>query len=614
MLQRLTPAWLARGALIALLIGLYLASLTVWRQMVEDQQQFIAERVHYQADNLARRLETSLHDQVDDLNRIAQQWNHRGRIPQDEWLLEADFSLKHFKAYQSIQWLGPDLHMRWLVPVAGNEAALSFVLRPDHPNYALALRARDSQTAQFSNSFGLVQGGRGFVLYTPLYVKDATGQAVFDGFIQGVFRVEQLMQQLLLTVDNQSFSADLLENGKPIYHHPQAGNANEQEQVIPLQLLNNHTFSLALKPSNKLVKQLSSPLPNFVLIASLIISTLLVAALALAVQNHRRASDLQRSNRRLNEEITQREHIEQVLMESSERLQLVIDLTDSSSDGLFIVNPQNREILYMNRATYQPLGYEALSFKQLFTASPDKLLVGYDEWLTQVRHAQTSNSSQISQQQMLKRDGSKQAAEISAQIVLINEHEYLICVSRDNSERLQLEAQLQALSHQDGLTGLFNRRYFDNQLAGEWRRKQRTGSPLTLLMLDIDYFKAYNDQRGHLAGDDVLRQIAEIMRDCLQREGDCACRYGGEEFAIILPNTDAEGARYIAAQLHQQLDEARIKHLSSPFGRLTLSIGLACTESGAEELPDDLIGRCDRALYQAKHEGRNRTCIARKAI
>ncbi|SNS62867.1 sensor domain-containing diguanylate cyclase [Pseudomonas segetis] len=610
MAQRLPQTWIARFALAVLLSGLYFASLTVWQQMVKDQQKSIAERVDFQARDLARRLQSSLHDQVDDLHRIAQLWNHRGRIPQDEWLLESQFCLDHFKAYQSIQWLGPDLHMRWLVPTTGNEAALDFVLKPDHPNYPLALRARDTGTAQFSNSFALVQGGRGFVLYTPLYIKNGQGQRVFDGFIQGVFKVEQLMDQLLSEVDRDYFSAYLMENGKPIYSREQPSTEAGFEQVIALHLLNNRNFSIILKPSQKLLDELRSPLPTFVLSASLIISTLLVAALALVLQSHQRATDLQRINRRLNREISQREHIENVLIESRERLQLVIDLTDSSTDGLFIVNPHSREILYMNHATYRSLGYDAQLFSQLFKDNPDSLLPGYENWLGEVRKSLGGN---VSQHQLLRRDGSTQPAEISAQLVVINDHEYLICVSRDNSERLKFEAQLQTLSQQDGLTGLFNRRYFDSQLASEWRRLQRTGAPLTLMMLDIDYFKAYNDQRGHLAGDDALRKVAEIMQDCLQREGDSACRYGGEEFAIILANTNAEGASHIAAQLHQKLDEARIKHLRSPFGRLTLSIGIASISADDEDLPDSLIERSDKALYQAKRDGRNRTCIASTA-
>jgi diguanylate cyclase (GGDEF)-like protein len=133
------------------------------------------------------------------------------------------------------------------------------------------------------------------------------------------------------------------------------------------------------------------------------------------------------------------------------------------------------------------------------------------------------------------------------------------------------------------------------------------------LMLDIDHFKAYNDQFGHLAGDDALRRLAQVLQDCLQREGDVACRYGGEEFAIILSNTDLDGGAHVAAQVHQQLAELHIAHGASPLGYLSLSIGLACVTPNAQEQPDSLIAHSDKALYQAKHEGRNRTCVWRPA-
>ncbi|SDH05907.1 PAS domain S-box-containing protein/diguanylate cyclase (GGDEF) domain-containing protein [Pseudomonas benzenivorans] len=601
--------WPARLALAALLLALCLASLWLWRQMLVAQQERIAERVGYQARSLARQLESSLIDQVDGLRRIAQQWNHRGRIPQDEWILDSQSSLTHFKGYQAIQWLGADLRMRWIEPPQGNEAAQHFRLTPAHPNFDLAMQAKGAGEPRFSNSFALVQGGRGLILYTPLYIRDERGEPVFDGFLQGVFRVEKLMDELLTHLDSGDFSAYLLEAGRPIYAHEQADALDTLQQEVPLLLLNNQNFALRLKPSEQLVRQLTTPLPEVVLGASLTISLLLVAALALALENARRAGALQASNQRLNEQISQRQEVEQVLRESRERLQLVLDLTDSSRDGLFIIDPCSRDILHMNQATYSSLGYSAEAFGELLKHDPEQLLPGYGNWLEGVRQAQQDHLSTIFQRQMRRRDGSYQAAEISAQLVQLNGREYLIGVSRDNNERLRLEAQLQRLSQQDGLTGLYNRRFFDSQLASEWRRLRRQGAPLTLLMLDIDYFKAYNDRLGHLAGDDALRQVGEVLQGCLQREGDIACRYGGEEFAIILVDTGLEGGMHVADQVHRMIDHLDIAHPASPLGCLTLSIGLAVAEPGSGEQPDSLVAHSDRALYRAKHEGRNRTCV-----
>lgn len=603
-----SSAWPARLALAFLLLVLSGASVLLWRQIEGVQQQRLDERVGYQARSLVRQLEGTLHLEVASLERIARLWNSLGRLPRASWDDEVERALRGFPAYQSIQWVGDDLRMRWLFPVAGNEAALNFRLLPSHPNYPLAMEARDTGEQRFSNSFDLVQGGRGFVLYTPLY-RQQDGQRVFDGFLQGVFRVEPLMVQLLTQIDRDAFNLELLENGQVLFRHGDTAGDDPHSLQLGLSLLNNQAFSLRLSPTARLLEQLDSPLPGVVLGASLAISLLLVAALALALENSRRAHALQLANRRYKVEAERREETEQRLRENRERLQLVLDLTDSSHDGLFIFDSGSRELLHMNQATYATLGYRPEQFAELLREDPEKLLPGFHRWLQQVREAQRDNLSRIFQRELIRRDGSRQPAEINTQLVELHGREYLIAVSRDNSERLQLEDRLQRLSQQDGLTGLYNRRYFDQRLQAELRRLRRAGAPLTLLLLDIDHFKAYNDALGHLAGDDALRKVSAVLQDSLQREGDAACRYGGEEFAIILAGTGLEGGEHVAARIHAGIAALELPHPASPLERLSLSIGLAVLDPVRDEQPGELIARCDQALYSAKHEGRNRTCL-----
>lgn len=607
--MRAPSVWPARLALVLLFLILSGASLMLWHQLEQSQQERLHERVSYQANALARQLESTLHTEVDSLARIARLWNNLGRLYQEDWETEADLALRGFTAYQSIQWVGPDLKMRWLRPLQGNEAARDFRLPPDHPNYPLAMQAKASGEQRFSNSVQLVQGGRGFVLYTPLYLRDAQGNRQFDGFLQGVFRVEPLMDELLDHLDREDFSLRLLENNRSLYSRERSGTLPGTAVEIPLRLLNNDSFKLQLSPTEALLQQLSTPLPQVVLGAGLVIGLLLIAALALALENARRAAALQQANRRLQVEATRREAIEKNLRDSRERLQLIIDLTDSSHDGLFIFDTRSRELLHMNQTSYASLGYHAEQFAQLLREHPEQLIPGFHEWLEQVRNAQRENQSRIFQREMCRRDGSRQPAEINTQLVHQGGREYLIAVSRDNSERLELEARLQRLSQQDGLTGLYNRRFFDQQLHAEWRRLRRIGAPLTLLMLDIDHFKAFNDGLGHLAGDDALRQVAGVLQESLQREGDVACRYGGEEFAIILANTGLDGGEHVAARVHELVASLGIAHPGSPAGRLTLSIGLAVAEPASEESPATLVARSDQALYRAKHEGRDCTRV-----
>lgn len=163
----------------------------------------------------------------------------------------------------------------------------------------------------------------------------------------------------------------------------------------------------------------------------------------------------------------------------------------------------------------------------------------------------------------------------------------------------------------DGLLGVFNRRYFDQQIDTEWARAQRSGTPLSVLMLDVDYFKRYNDTYGHLAGDDCLRKVAAEIRSALRRPADVVARYGGEEFACVLPETALEDAIAIAKLLEQQIRDLGVPHSSSDAAPVvTVSIGVCCKPPGGAGSASDLVSQADAQLYQAKHSGRARVCGA----
>lgn len=183
---------------------------------------------------------------------------------------------------------------------------------------------------------------------------------------------------------------------------------------------------------------------------------------------------------------------------------------------------------------------------------------------------------------------------------------------RDTQKRLlELNQELEALASQDSLTGLANRRHFDEYLEKELLRSRRDGSALSLLLVDVDYFKAYNDHYGHPAGDRCLQQIADILRGSARRPADLVARYGGEELALVLPETDAEGARHFAEQLLVRLRRAQIPHAGSPFRIVTASFGVATVHADSERPTSlQLIDEADRCLYQAKQDGRNRWVMA----
>lgn len=173
-------------------------------------------------------------------------------------------------------------------------------------------------------------------------------------------------------------------------------------------------------------------------------------------------------------------------------------------------------------------------------------------------------------------------------------------------------ALLADLAHQDGLTGLANRRRFDAVLQAEWARADRAGTPLTLIMLDVDFFKRFNDRYGHAAGDECLKRVAALMRGCARRPGDLAARYGGEEFALVLPATDGPGALALARLLQRELAGLALPHAEAPCGRVSVSIGVAPCHEGHRS-PQDLLRAADIALYRAKSGGRDQICIDEEA-
>lgn len=181
--------------------------------------------------------------------------------------------------------------------------------------------------------------------------------------------------------------------------------------------------------------------------------------------------------------------------------------------------------------------------------------------------------------------------------------------------RMRAESELALLARIDGLTGLNNRRTLGEILDQEWRRARRTRSVFSLLFVDVDSFKAYNDYYGHQAGDDALAAVAKCIGENIRRPADSAARYGGEEFLVVLPDTSTQGALAIAETIRTAISELGIEHAASEYGRVTASIGAAAWTPDTDGDVTEVIRAADRALYNAKATGRNKVavCDARKA-
>ncbi|MDE1180577.1 diguanylate cyclase [Paraburkholderia sp.] len=266
------------------------------------------------------------------------------------------------------------------------------------------------------------------------------------------------------------------------------------------------------------------------------------------------------------------------------------DLVMPGTDGLTLVrlyrqNPATRDIPIIVLSTKE----EPLVKSAAFAAGANDYLVKLPDRLELIARIRYHSRSYMN---LLQRDEAYQALRQSQQ------------------QLLATNLELQRLTHSDGLTGLSNRRYLDQYLAAEWRRGTRDQTGLGFLMIDVDNFKAYNDTYGHVAGDVVLQRIAHTVATCLGRTPDLAARFGGEEFAVVLPGMSAGGLRLLAEKIRLAIEALGIEHSGSGTGWVTISIGAAMVVPTLDAPVTSLIEAADAGLYRAKRDGKNRVAIS----
>lgn len=296
-------------------------------------------------------------------------------------------------------------------------------------------------------------------------------------------------------------------------------------------------------------------------------------------------------------------------IEEKNRLREMQAAIEQSPASVLIVD-KHRNIIYANPQICKATGYERDELlnqtTQLFRGDTTPGEVYAELW-------QCINAGKTWQGELLyrRKDGSDFWHSWHIAPVFDNHGSILhfVGVGEDITEKKKLEFLLHEMSYLDGLTNIANRRHFDEALHKEWHRALRHKTPIAIIMCDIDFFKSYNDHFGHLAGDDALKRIAQILKQQLRRGGDFIARYGGEEFACIIPGIDVKGAIRIAESMRQSVQNLQIIHPDNVTSVITLSVGLAyCipTDTNAEAL----LASADTALYKAKASGRNRIEIA----
>ncbi|QDQ25364.1 PAS domain S-box protein [Chitinimonas arctica] len=322
---------------------------------------------------------------------------------------------------------------------------------------------------------------------------------------------------------------------------------------------------------------------------------------------------------------------------------LLNSILESVQDAIVVIN-ERAEVQALNPAVADLFGYglHRVMGKPVAMLLPDALADKHTQAFARYIATGEHGSQVIGQRREIlgqRQDGSTFPLELTVSEIQLGSKRLFTWVMRDISERKAFEERLlenidemrvtqQALNaaneqllrantdlgrmaQQDGLTGVANRRAFDQRFAIEWSRAVRMNHPLALLMIDVDHFKKYNDGYGHQLGDECLRKVAQILQASVPRASDFAARYGGEEFVILLPETEADGGLSVAARIRQGLADATIPHAFSPtHAYLTASVGIAAVIPQPGMAADFLLAAADQALYQAKKAGRDRAVVS----
>ena len=299
-----------------------------------------------------------------------------------------------------------------------------------------------------------------------------------------------------------------------------------------------------------------------------------------------------------------RRDLHTALSEKQARLQLFYELIDRTSELLFMLRLRDDALIEINSAALSQLGYTRAQAREPGFFLRHLASGGQTVWQGFVDG--TGSGDIRFETELVCHDSALLPADITAHRSSIGEEDYAVIVARDITKRRALENHLRRIGLLDGLTGLNNRRAFDERLQAEWQRAEQAREPISLLMIDVDHFKLYNDTLGHLQGDECLRRVAKAMQGALRRQGDFLARFGGEEFALLLQG-DFDAAQSMAQKLIEAVRESALEHPASPCGPLvSISIGAVSGLTERIAYSEELIRRADAALYRAKHQGRGR--------
>ena len=711
------------GALLCMLVGL------LWWTLDKREQTNLQNKINAEAKYLATLVDADLRNRIPTLERMARKWEIYGGMPKEEFISDAEAYLSDVPGFQALEWIDKNFFVRWIVPFKGNEKAQNLNLAFEKKRRIALEKAKRIRIPTVTSPIDLVQGGKGFLLYVPIYTHDK-----FNGFILAVFRVQKWLSYIFsfkkqpLTTDD--FRISVFFDGVLVYKDkgwdlPQ----NPSMSAVANTQIMDHHLSVHIRPTLDFIKHNTTILPKLTAFFGILLSLLVAFIVYLLQKEYRTEEALKQSKDFLNTllnsmpipvfyknrdgqymrfnkafetffgatrerlvgktvfdinppelakiyhakdnelfesggeqhyesqvkntfgitrdvifakaaltdskgtvsgligaiyDITERKKAEDALREAKESLSVREKkyriLADNMKDFVWTTD-MNLQSTYLSPSIEKVFGY---SIDELMKMPIDKLMTAESFNIAMAIFAEEMEKERVStfphdrsriiEIEYFKKDGTTILTEVK--LALIRDERGatvgIIGCGRDITERKRVEKALRESEHKyqelstiDDLTQLYNSRHFYAQLEREMERSNRYEQPFTIIMLDLDKFKDFNDTYGHIEGDYVLSRIGQVIKLCL-RETDSAYRYGGEEFMIILPMTTSEEGIITAKRIQTELNKKAFSPVLGKEVYMTMSIGLA--QYKPKEEMKAFVNRVDKLMYQAKQNGRDRVC------
>jgi diguanylate cyclase (GGDEF)-like protein/PAS domain S-box-containing protein len=612
-----TKGKFARAATDRIWKGLYLlpvvtflASIAISRAIESHDRDHMSHEIEQRAESVSAAIQALIKSDADALQRMASRWEFSGKPSRAAWEDDARNYYQHSKRYQAIEWVSPKMRVEWLVPYEGNEKALNLNLTGEPRRAKAILMARDQRKITVSRPISLVQGGKGFLIYIPIYRKDQ-----FEGLIVGVYRIDSVLKSLSPMITDQ-LTITVSEGGNEVVTWGRATPAWQAMwgQTAKVELPGEVQWTVRATPTSQSLTRHQSNLPLFVVVTGGIVSAGIFWLIAAYSKSNRATQRAAISETRFRSAI-QSMHDGLVLQNHRGAIEIannraceILGLTHDEIRGRTSVDPRWR--------TFTEGGdpWPGETHPSMVALREGREIVGKvmaiqrhtgeTAWIrihsTPIHDPKSGEIVQVVSTFADITQSKKDSEMIQSQLVELTHLNKLL---KERQRRLtQTNRELEVLASVDTLTQVSNRRAFMERLQLEVHACRPPDDSLSVILLDVDDFKQYNDDFGHPAGDQVLSEIGRILLGNT-RPSDLVARIGGEEFAVILPNTPLSAASQLAERLREAIENENWNHR-----KVTASFGVS-TMVNAIQSSEALLEIADAQLYESKRNGRNQVSV-----